>query len=145
MKFPISKPYRNFCIFETVAINGVGCTTLVLQDTLRESNIHPGLCEYWFVPPVPYTETEHLMTFMIAGWLGTAGILQAFINLDDLVPKRTRLAALYSFAACDIIWIILMVQYIHLFSPYHIVGSAYTIAQRFQYVKSPNSIFNITK
>ena len=83
MKFPLSKPYKNFCIFETMAINGVGCTTLVLQDTLRENNIHPGLCEYWFVPPIPSTETEHLMTFMIAGWLGTAGILQEPTNRHD--------------------------------------------------------------
>lgn len=145
MKFPLSNPYRNFCIFETFAINGVGCTTLVLQDTLRENNIHPGLSEYWFSRPIPYTESEHLMTFMIAGWLGTAGILQAFINFDDSVPKRTRLAALYSFAMCDIVWIILMIQYIQLFSPYHVVGSIYTISQRLKYVTCPTSIFNITK
>ena len=122
--------YAAFCAFETVAINGVGCGTLVFQDQLREIAPDPRLYEFWFAPPIPATEGEHLMCYMIAAWLAVAGVLQCSINFDDAVPRRTKRVALYSFAACDLAWIWLMAAYAPYFSIYHIVGSVYTIAQR---------------
>ena len=141
MKIPLAPKYRNFCIFESVAINGVGCTSLTLQDTLREHLPHPGFYEYWFSNQISQTEPEHLMIFMIAGWLFTAGSLQAFINFDLKVPRRTKLGALYTFFVCDLIWIVLMIEYTKFFSMYHIVGSMYTITQRTQFVFHPQQIF----
>ena len=141
MKVLLNPQYKKFCMFESIAINGVGCTSLVFQDTLRENTNYPGLYEYWFTPPIPQTESEYLMAFMIAAWLTTAGLLQAFINFDPLVPKRTKLAALYSFFLCDWLWIILMIKYTELFSIYHIVGSMYTIAIRTKFIVSPHLLF----
>ena len=125
--------YSTFCAFETIAINGIGCSTLVFQEQLRASCPIPQLYEFWFSPPIPSGEVEHLMTLMIASWLAVAGILQAAINFDDEVPARTKFAALYSFAACDMAWILLMVYFAHYFSIYHIVGSIFTIYQRAQF------------
>ena len=129
----LSPKYRAFCAFETLAINGVGCSTLVLQDQLASVCPYPGLYEFWFAPPVPTTSVEHLMCYMVAGWLAVAGLLQASINFDVGVPKRTKLTALYAFAFCDVLWIGLMLYYTSYFSMYHIIGSAFTIYQRAQY------------
>ena len=126
----LTPKYSAFCAFETVAINGVGCGTLVFQEKLSSICPYPGLYEYWFSPNIDITSVEHLMCYMIAGWLGVAGLLQWGINFDDNVPIRTKQIALYSFAACDLIWIFLMLNYISYFSIYHIVGSAFTIYQR---------------
>ena len=125
--------YAAFCAFETLAINGIGCTSLVFQDQLKSICPYPGLYEYWFSPHIPITDVEHLMCYMIAGWLGVAGVLQWGINFDDNVPIRTKKIALYSFAACDLIWIALMLYYTSYFSVYHIAGSAITIYQRAQF------------
>ena len=141
MKIILSPKYKNFCLFESVAINGVGCTSLIFQDFLRDNIAYPGLYEFWFNPPIPQTETEYLMTFMIASWLATAGSLQAFINFDNLVPKKTKLASLYTFFICDLIWIYLMLEYTKYFSIYHIIGSIYTIFTRGQFVINPDTIF----
>lgn len=126
----LTPQYSRFCAFETVAINGVGCGTLVFQDHLSASCPYPGLYEFWFAPPIPLSSTEHLMCFMIASWLAVAGVLQAAINFDPAVPLRTKKLALYSFAACDVAWVALMICYTPCFSIYHIVGSAFTIYQR---------------
>ena len=134
--------YARFCLFETIAINGVGCGTLIFQDQLRNTCPYPGLYEFWFHPPIPTTESEYLMTYMIAAWLATAGVLQAFINFDDEVPKRTKQIALYSFALCDVSWIVLMIKYTFLFSLYHIFGSCYTILQRFYFLCNQDELFS---
>ena len=126
----LAPSYKSFCVFETVAINGVGCGTLVWQDQLASACPYPGLYEFWFAPPIPLSSTEHLMCYMIAGWLG---ILQAVVNFDDAVPRRTKLTALYAFACCDLLWIGLMVHYFAIFSIYHIVGSVFTIYRRAKY------------
>ena len=126
----LTPKYAAFCAFETLAINGVGCGTLVFQDQLSSICPYPGLYEYWFSSHIPVTSVEYLMCYMIAGWLGVAGLLQWGINFDENVPIRTKELALYSFAACDLIWIVLMVYYSSYFSIYHIVGSAFTIYQR---------------
>ncbi len=122
--------YNAFCAFETLAINGVGCGTLVFQDQLSASCPYPGLYEFWFAPPIPTSDVEHLMCYMIAAWLAVAGALQFGINFDTGVPLRTKMLALYSFALCDLAWIVLMVCYTPYFSVYHIVGSIFTIYQR---------------
>ena len=126
----LTRQYAAFCAFETLAINGVGCGTLVFQDQLSAACPYPGLYEFWFAPPIPTNNVEHLMCYMIASWLAVAGILQGSINFDDTVPKRTKRTALYSFALCDIVWIWLVIHYLQCFSVYHIVGSAFTIHQR---------------
>ena len=133
--------YARFCAFETCAINGVGCTSLVFQTQLRDVCPYPGLYEYWFSPPIPATDTEFLMTFMIAGWLAVAGVLQAAINFDECVPVRTKWTAVVCFAACDVAWIALMIKYTALFSAYHIVGSVYTIGQRAYFLAHPDELF----
>lgn len=125
--------YGAFCAFETVAINGVGCTTLVFQEQLSAACPYPGLYEYWFAPPLPTTSAEHLMCYMIAAWLAVAGALQCGINFDPAVPRRTKRLALYAFALCDAAWLVLMVGYASSFSAYHLVGSAFTIYQRAQF------------
>lgn len=122
--------YAKFCVFETIAINGVGCSSLIFQEQLKNVCPYPGLYEYWFSPHIMFTNVEYLMCYMIAGWLGVAGILQWAINFDDNVPIRTKRIALYSFAACDLVWIVLMLYYTSYFSIYHIAGSAITIYQR---------------
>lgn len=129
----LSPRYHAFCAFETLAINGVGCGTLVFQDPLKASCPFPGLYEYWFAPPLPSNDVEHLMCYMIASWLAVAGMLQFGINFDPDVPIRTKRLALYTFAACDVAWIVLMVWFTPYFSAYHIVGSAFTIYQRAQF------------
>ena len=126
----LSPQYASFCAFETLAINGVGCGTLVFQDQLAAACPYPGFYEFWFAPPIPSNEVEHLMCYMIAGWLAVAGILQCGINFDDAVPERTKRIALYSFALCDLLWVWLMLDFSAYLSIYHIVGSAFTIYQR---------------
>lgn len=126
----LTPQYRAFCVFETFAINGVGCSTLVLHDQLAAVCPYPGLYEFWFAPPVPVNDVEHLMSYMIASWLAVAGVLQFSINFDTTVPLRTKQITLYSFAACDLAWIVLMIAYTKLFSVYHIIGCAFTIYQR---------------
>ena len=39
----LTPKYNAFCMFETFAINGVGCGTLVFQDQLSETCTYPGL------------------------------------------------------------------------------------------------------
>ena len=136
----LSKPYLQFCTFETIGINSVGLGTLVFQDQLRESCPYPGLYQFWFTPPIPASETEHLMCSMIAGWLMVAAVLQAFINFDDKVPVRTKFAALYTFGLCDWIWMILIVQHFSLISIYHVIGSVFIVYQRLQYMIEPKKI-----
>ena len=126
----LSPQYRTFCAFETLAINGVGCGTLVFQDQLATACPHAGLYEFWFAPPIPVSDAEHLMCYMIAAWLAVAGTLQCSINFDDTVPKHTKLVALYAFVLCDAAWVALMVSFASYFSMYHIIGSAFTICQR---------------
>ena len=126
----LTPQYRTFCAFETFAINGVGCGSLVFHDQLASACSHPGWYEFWFAPPIPMNDTEQLMCYMIASWLALAGVLQCCINFDTSVPLRTKQIALYSFAACDLVWVVLMIAYTQLFSVYHIVGSAFTIFQR---------------
>lgn len=146
MKIPLlskslARPYFNFCVFETTAINSVGLGTLVFQDDLKEICPYPGLYEFWFNPPIPANDIEHLMTYMIAGWIFVAATLQAAINFDDKVPKRTKLVSLYSFGICDWIWVVLMIKYFHFFSLYHIFGSVAIILKRFEFMLDPKSIF----
>ena len=126
----LTPAYRNFCAFETVAINGIGCGTLVFQDQLSATCPYPGLYEFWLAPPAPATETEQLLCLMMAAWIGVAGTVQCAVNFDPRVPRFTKLVALYTFALCDIAWVVLMVQHLACFSPYHVVGSAITIVQR---------------
>ena len=126
----LTPKYSAFCAFESLAINGIGCGSLVFQDQLSAACPYPGLYEFWFSQHIPATSTEHLMCYMIASWLFVAGVLQGAINFDVHVPYRTKLIALYSFALCDMAWIFLMIYYTPLFSLYHIVGSAFTIRQR---------------
>ena len=130
MKLSPQYQYRAFCAFETVAINGVGCGTLVFHDQLHSVSPHPALYDYWFSAGIPQTGSEHLMCYMIAAWLAVAGVLQCSINFDAHVPVRTKKVALYTFALCDLAWIFLMVNFSVYFSPYHLVGSAFTILQR---------------
>ena len=126
----LTPQYAAFCAFETLAINGVGCGSLVFQDELSAMCPYPGLYEFWFAPPIPASDIEHLMCYMIAAWLAVAGVLQGSVNFDPSVPRRTKLCALYCFALCDAVWVVLMVMYTSYFSVYHIVGSAFTIYQR---------------
>jgi len=146
MKLPLlskslSRPYFQFCVFETTAINSVGLSTLVFQDNLQEICPYPGLYEFWFNPPIPSTDIEYLMTYMIAGWIFVAAMLQASINFDDKVPHRTKLVSLYSFGICDWVWVGLMVKYHSLLSIYHIFGSTVVILRRFYFMIHPSSIF----
>ena len=151
----LTPQYKGFCVFETVAINGVGCGTLVFQESLSEICPYPGLYEFWFSPPIPTSDVEHLMCYMIAAWLFVAGVLQCGINFDVAVPRRTKQLALYSFALCDAAWLVLMVHYTMYFSAYHLVGSAVTIWQRARFwipgrekafldVQSPHTLSDAT-
>ena len=147
MKLPIvsttiSRPYFNFCVIETTAINSVGIGTLVFQDDLREICPIPAFYEFWFNPPIPTNEIEHLMTYMIAGWIFVAATLQASINFDDDVPRKTKLVSLYAFGICDWIWVILMIKYYYLFSLYHMLGSSAIIYRRFGFILKPSNIFS---
>lgn len=126
----LTPPYRAFCAFETVAINGVGCATLTFQDALSAACPYPGLYQFWLVPTAAPSEAETLLGLMLAGWLAVAGTLQCGINFDPRVPLRTKLVALYAFALCDVFWLALMAQHAHCFTVYHIVGSLFTISQR---------------
>jgi hypothetical protein len=54
----LTPKYAAFCTFETLAINGVGCGTLVFQDQLSYICPYPGLYEYWFSSHIPDTSVE---------------------------------------------------------------------------------------
>ena len=126
----LTPPYRAFCAFETVAINAVGCGTLTFQDQLSAACPYPGLYQFWLVPSATPTEAETLFALMLAAWLAVAGTLQCGINFDPRVPLRTKLLALYTFALCDVAWLVLMAQHAQCFTLYHITGSLFTIWQR---------------
>ena len=146
MKFPLTRKlsptYRSFCLFETVAINSIGCGSLAFQNQLRDALDYPGLYQYWFVAPIPSTEAELLLSYMLAGWLAVAGILQGAINLNDHSSKNLKYIALYTFGACDWLWIILIMQHMKLLSLYHIIGTIITVSIRQQYLVAPHKIFD---
>lgn len=141
MKTILSKPYLNFCRLETSAINAVGFTTLTFQEQLRENCDIPQLYEFWLNKPIPETEGEVVLSFMMAGWIGVAGILQAAINFDNNVPAKTKLISLYTFGLCDWFWVLLIIQHFHVFSFYHVVGSLYIIWRRLEYMLNPEKCF----
>ena len=138
----LSKKYAAFCTFETFGINGVGLGTLVFQNQLKETCPYPGLYEYWFTPPIPQNETEILMSQMIAGWLAVAFLLQASINFDKDVPKRTKLSCVYTFGACDWLWVYIITQHMSLISLYHILGTIAVVYIRFFFMINPSIMFS---
>lgn len=141
MKIPLSKGYKTFCACESLAINAVGATSLAFQPELRALHTFPGLTEYWFNAPIPSTESELLLCTMMAGWIFVAGALQAVINFDDRHPKSSRLAALYVFGACDLLWVFLLSAHVAAVSVYHTIGSWIVVGVRAQYMCNPDSIF----
>jgi len=100
------------------------------------------------------TRSAHCLTYMVAGWLMIAGILQLFINFDNLrqkvfpesngnviLPKSIKLICMYIFFVCDWYWVVLMVKYKDVIGWQQIIGSAVDIAIRLVFVTNPNLMF----
>lgn len=145
----LSASYLAFTVFETVMINGVGLVTLLFQSYLQKNaekyKEKTGLASwkidalfglYWTTTDTS-SDSVYLLHLIVAGWLGIAGVLQAGINFTPNVPHELRFLCLYTFFACDLFWIYIMVAYSQCFKWTHRWGSAFTIACRLPFVFVP--------
>ena len=92
--------------------------------------------------------SAHCLTYMIAGWLMIAGILQAYINFDvqllgaSIVPRSLKIVCMHTYFACDMYWIVLMTFYRHTIGWHQIVGSLFDIFIRLFFVVKPSRMFS---
>jgi len=167
----LSPVYWWYVAYECVLINLVGFVTLFFQCELQELEREAIKAN----PDSPYGEFEwnslfghywlrkdyncntrsaQALTYMVAGWLMIAGVLQLFINYDGLrqtmfpksnnnmvLPRSIKLICMYVFFICDWYWVILMYYYQDVIGWHQIVGSAVDIAIRLLFVACPSLMF----
>merc|ERR1711997_1221345 len=137
----LSKVYKYYVAYECILVNVVGFITLFFQcelqnlqqiveqkfpnSTLVEWEWESLFGHYWLNGDLNCsTRSAHSLTYMVAGWLMIAGVLQLFINFDNLrqqffpntnenviLPKSIKLVCMYVFFICDWYWVVLMVFY----------------------------------
>lgn len=105
------------------------------------------LGHYWMQDDLNcQTPNTHCLTYMIAGWLMIAGVLQAYINFDTqlmgtVVPRSLKIVCMHIFFACDMYWIVLMAHYRAVIGWHQIVGSLFDIFIRLFFVTKPSRMF----
>ena len=98
------------------------------------------------------TPAGHCLTYMTAGWLMIAALLQVFINFDGLrrrvfgasdwdCPRGIKKACLYSYFLCDWYWVVLMYMFRGVVGYHQIVGSLFDIALRLYFVFNTDHCF----
>ena len=162
----LSPLYKVYVLYECILINLVGFVTLFFQCSLqslegRFLNAFPNVSRtaadaifghFWLKENLNCATREaHCLTFMIAGWLMIAGVLQVFINFDDFrrlffgrdadCPRGIKKACMYAFFVCDWYWVVLMIYYRDVIGWQQIVGSAVDIAFRLYFVTNPDRMF----
>ena len=167
----LSTIYSIYVAYECILINLVGFITLFFQcelqslqhrvqdlfpnSTLTEWEWESLFGHYWLKDDLNCnTRSSHCLTYMVAGWLMIAGILQLFINFDNIrqkvfpntngdiiLPKSIKLVCMYVFFVCDWYWVILMVLFRDVIGYQQIVGSAIDIAIRLVFVMNPDLMF----
>ena len=162
----LSTFYFWYVVYECVLINLVGFFTLFFQCELQ--NWENALLKHF--PMIPKwmadnifghywlngdlncsTPAAHCLTYMVCGWLMIAGILQVFINFDELrkkvfkddwdCPRGLKKICMYSFFICDWYWVVLMYAYRGTIGWQQIVGSVIDIAIRLIFVTNTNRMF----
>lgn len=107
------------------------------------------------------TQQARALTYMVAGWLMIAGLLQVFINFDSVrtkllaklsgekfqseamwpCPRSIKVACMYAYFICDWYWVILMYMDRDVIGFQQIVGSAVDIAIRLAFALKPSRMF----
>ena len=120
--------------------NTIGAMPQWILDTL--------LGHYWMQDDLNcQTANTHCLTYMIAGWLMIAGVLQAYINFDTqlldgaVVPRSLKILCMHIFFLCDMYWIVLMIHYRDVIGWHQIVGSLFDIFIRLFFVTKPSRMF----
>ena len=169
----LSRIYTYYVAYECILVNLVGFFTLFFQcelqsielraqeyfsnSTLTEWQWDTLFGHYWLQDDLNCsTRSAHGLTYMVAGWLMIAGILQLFINFDGLrqrifpesndnvvLPKSIKLICMYVFFVCDWYWVVLMIKYKDVIGWQQIIGSAVDIAIRLVFVTNPNLMFKV--
>jgi len=167
----LSPVYKFYVAFECILINLVGFVTLFFQCQLqdlenqaKEAYPNANLTDtewdsifghYWLKGDLNCsTRQAHALTYMVSGWLMIAGILQLFINFDDLrqsifpasngfvvLPKSIKIICMYIFFVCDWYWVALMYSYSDVIGWQQIIGSLFDIALRLPFVTNPSFMF----
>eukprot|EP00938_MAST-03A_sp_MAST-3A-sp1_P004660 g4660.t1 len=162
----LSRVYFYYVLYECIMINLVGFVTLFFQCELQglESFLQERfpntigampqwildtlLGHYWMQDDLNcQTANTHCLTYMIAGWLMIAGVLQAYINFDTqlldgaVVPRSLKILCMHIFFLCDMYWIVLMIHYRDVIGWHQIVGSLFDIFIRLFFVTKPSRMF----
>jgi len=146
-------------------INFVGFLTLIFQCELQDLEgylqerfpdtvgrlpqwiLDTVLGHYWMDDDLNCaTSNAHCLTYMIAGWLMIAGVLQAYINFDQqlmgaVVPRSLKVLCMHIYFLCDWYWVVLMVFYRGIIGWHQIVGSLFDIFIRLYFVTKPSRMF----
>merc|ERR1712194_127215 len=168
----LSNIYWYYVLYECLAVNLVGFFTLFFQCELQSlaklfvahfPNVKAGNVEllfghFWLDGDLNCsTPSAHCLTYMIAGWLFIAGVLQIFINFDGFrkkilshfkvaadeydCPRGIKVICMYSYFVCDWYWVVLMFHYRATIGWQQIVGSAFDILLRLAFAFKPSRMF----
>jgi len=156
----LSTIYKIYVIYECILVNVLGFFTLFFQCQLQSLEAafqkkHPSMPQweadslfghYWLKGTLNCsTEQARCLTYMVAGWLMIAAVLQVFINFDGLrrrlfgnldwdCPRGIKITCLYSYFVCDWYWVVLMYHFYDVVGYQQIVGSAFDILLRLYFV-----------
>eukprot|EP00111_Clytia_hemisphaerica_P000554 TCONS_00001634-protein len=167
----LSTVYYFYVIYECILINIIGFVTLFFQCELQsieykfENKYGPQMNitqwewdslfgHYWLKHDLNCnTRAAHCSTYMIAGWLMIASVLQAFVNFDGLrqklfpktnnnviLPKSIKMICMYAFFVCDWYWVVLMYVFKDVVGWQQAIGSAVDIAIRLVFVMKPSLV-----
>lgn len=163
----LSQIYKYYVIYECILVNIVGFFTLffqcklqILEKVFRTTHVEMPKQEadaifghFWLKDNLNCsTPQAHCLTYMIAGWLMIAAILQVFINFDNLrrrvfgaadwdCPRGLKKVCLYSYFLCDWYWVVLMWNFQGVVTNNQIIGSALDIALRLYFVFNTDHCF----
>jgi len=164
----LSTVYFFYVLYECVFINLIGFVTLLFQCQLQDLMqwfegrfpstphfvIESLLGHYWLKDDLNCsTPQAQSLTYMIAGWLMVASILQAFINFDSLrfkffpseqsvtLPRGIKVTCMYCFFFCDWYWVVFMAFHHKNIGWHQIVGSVFDIFCRVPFAANPNLMF----
>jgi len=159
--------YTIYVTYEAILINLVGFFTLIFQCELQDLAatieerfpwipkllIDSATGHYWLQGDLNCsTPSARCLTYMVAGWLFIAGVLQVVLNFDGLrqrlfpsdmglTPRGAKIVCMYSFFACDWYWVVLMYCFRTTIGWQQIVGSAFDIMLRLPFAFRPANMF----
>lgn len=162
----LSTIYAIYVTYECVLVNLVGFVTLFFQCELQRGEAsfvakHPSIPKiaadsifghFWLDGDLNCsTPAAHCLTYMVAGWLMIAGVLQVFVNFDGLrrkifgtdwdCPRGIKIICMYAFFVCDWYWVVLMYAYRATIGWQQIAGSAIDIALRLAFAFNTSRMF----